>query len=1743
MKELLRSYLALILSFSTMTGQMPAPAMASSPAAPKAIAGYRGNWNPGRGSLSLAPELPPGPRTLISTPRSNTKASRHSKQSVPTSSSSVQLPGQSSTLLADGRLLLLGGESNIGPVANAFLRDPKTGTVSQLANGLQHARAWHIATTLPNGTVLILGGIGAGEKTEKTGEIFDPSSGKFQVVEVNGLTPRSSQTATLLTDGRVLIAGGVDESGTTVGTMETWNFRSAQGTPLATTMGTPRSKHTATLLADGTVLFWGGENANGVSLNYGEIFDPATQALRIQATRIQPQNDPQPPQLAQTIPQDGAADIAVDTLIAIRFSKPLSVVNAISGVTLSGPQGQVDARVVPAEGGMLIFVSPRQTLDQGTSYTLSLAGLVDDSGQLLPEQNIVFTTTGTQNNSAGAGTGIMGTGASGGSSDPLNSPFRSLPPLKAKTGVTALAGQALTLDGRPLSKVTLEVEGGSSAETDGTGRFLLQPLTAGHHTMWIDGGTASTKEETYGLFEVGIDITAGQTNLLSYTIWMPALDMAHAVTIPSPTQTETVVTTPALPGLELHLPAQTTITDRNGKVVTKLSITPIPVKQPPFPLPKDVLVPLYFTIQPGGAYIQVANANGPQGARLFYPNTYHFPSGAVFNFYNYDADNKGWYVYGQGKVSADRKQVVPNPGVAIYEFTGAMVSNPSNAPSPAPCCGPKRGDPIDLETGLFIYSKTDLFLPDVIPLALTRTYRPNDYISRAFGIGTNHPYDIFMVGDNNGGSGGLFPEGYTYQDLILADGGRIHFTRTSPCTGTNGYCNFMDAVYTATSTTTDFYGATIRYDSCGFSGAAWCMKKKDGTTYVFPDSDNATTPQAAAPLGMWNRYGNALTFTRDVNHNLRQITSPNGRFIEFTYDSSNRITQAQDNIGRTVQYVYDSGGRLSQVTDPNNGVWKYSYDSDNNMVTVTDARQILHVTNYYDANNRVYKQVEADGSTYLFSYTLDQSGNVVQTNVTDPNGNVEQASFNADGYVTSDTFAVGKPEQQTVTYTRQPGSGLLQSATDGLGRTMSYTYDSMGNITSLTRLAGTQNAVTTSFAYEATFNQLTAVTDPLGHTKSFTRDNYGNAIAVVDPLANTTSLTYNYSGQLVSVTDPGGNTTQFAYDAGDFVGVTDPLGRTTTRFIDPAGRLISIMDPLGRVTKYAYDALNHILSMTDPLGKQTLFSYDLNGNLLSVADANNHQIQYTYDHMNRAQTRLDALLNVECYGTFSAGVCQANGYDGNGNVIQFTDRRGKVAKFNYDGLNRKTFVGYGWTTGTNYESTVNYTYDAGNRVTQAVDSISGTITRSYDGLNQLTSDATPQGTVAYTYDNAGRRASLTVSGQAVVNYTFDNANRLTQLTQGTTTVGFTYDNANRRAIVVLPNSITTTYGYDVASQLTAMTYAEGPTTLGNLSYGYDNGGRRISVNGSFARTGLPMAVSQTAYNSNNQLTTWGTANLFYDLNGNMTSDGTHSYTWDARNRLSLIDSGNTASFSYDAFDRRTSKTILGTQTGFLYDRANPVQELSGTTASANLLTGGLDEYFQRTDSAGTRAFLTDALGSTLALTDSTGTIQTSYTFDPFGGTAVSGSTTSNSYAYAGREMDGTGLYFNRARYYAPSISRFISEDPVRLWGGFDFFVYAENNPISNRDPLGTWPGPVCWYYGGKCTSTGLQCQQDLDIAAGKNYPQTDPNRNICEGTHSGDADTGRYKVCWDGNYYCQQAFLHCGQGVLPPNGGDPGSPH
>jgi RHS repeat-associated protein len=607
-----------------------------------------------------------------------------------------------------------------------------------------------------------------------------------------------------------------------------------------------------------------------------------------------------------------------------------------------------------------------------------------------------------------------------------------------------------------------------------------------------------------------------------------------------------------------------------------------------------------------------------------------------------------------------------------------------------------------------------------------------------------------------------------------------------------------------------------------------------------------------------------------------------------------------------------------------------------------------------------------------------------------------------------------------------------------------YKFDVEANPTSITSLTGTSGAITARASYDSVFANPLAITDPLGNTTAINYDTYGNAKSVIDPLGHQTNFAYNGLGLVTSMTDAMQHTTQFAYNVADLIGITDPLLNTTSMFHDVAGRLAQRTDPLGHATKYQYNNLNQPTQITDPLQGITTLSYDLNGNLKTVQDARQqgtgNKTVYTYDNFDHLQTRTDPLTRQESI------------FDQLGNLTSFTDRRGKVATYLYDGINRRTFAGFGTLPGPTYESTVNYTYDGGDRLSKVVDSTSGTITPVFDGLDRLTSETTPQGSVAYQYDNDSNLKIATVTGQAAVNYYYDNANRPYKVTQGSTNTLVGYDNANRRNSLTLPNGIVLTYGYDNDSRINSMSYQLGTTLVGSLTYQYDAAGRRTQVGGSLAATGFPSPVSSATYDTANELTNWNGTTITPDANGNILNDGVAAYTWNGRNQL--ISRGST-SFQYDSYGRRT---LNAGGNNLLYEGWNAGQELSGTTVLANRILGGIDESFNRTDSTGAHSPITDALGSVVALTNSSGNTTAQYGYDPFGNTTSSGGTSTSVSQYTGRENDGNGLYFYRARYYSPQFGRFISEDPIGFAGGINVYAYVGNSPTNWSDPFGLRPG-------------------------------------------------------------------------------------
>ena len=229
--------------------------------------------------------------------------------------------------------------------------------------------------------------------------------------------------------------------------------------------------------------------------------------------------------------------------------------------------------------------------------------------------------------------------------------------------------------------------------------------------------------------------------------------------IDSPTTKRTVVTTPLVPGLKLVIPAGSTITDEDGQPVHEISITPIPLDRPPYPLFTNAW--MYFTIQPEGAEIS------PSGAKLIYPNYQGLPAGQSGPFMIHEADEGGWERYGTGTVSPDGTQIVPSQDARLHKLIGAGCPCNAWGEARAAILGSFFGDPVDAASGLFSYSKTDLVLPGPMPIELTRYHRPLDF-QQGTGGTTNGAPNTYMFGKAMQSS----YESYLYNPDVSGTGSR-----------------------------------------------------------------------------------------------------------------------------------------------------------------------------------------------------------------------------------------------------------------------------------------------------------------------------------------------------------------------------------------------------------------------------------------------------------------------------------------------------------------------------------------------------------------------------------------------------------------------------------------------------------------------------------------------------------------------------------------------------------------------------------------------------------------------------------------------------------------------------------------------------------------------------------------------------------------------------------------------------------
>jgi RHS repeat-associated protein len=255
-----------------------------------------------------------------------------------------------------------------------------------------------------------------------------------------------------------------------------------------------------------------------------------------------------------------------------------------------------------------------------------------------------------------------------------------------------------------------------------------------------------------------------------------------------------------------------------------------------------------------------------------------------------------------------------------------------------------------------------------------------------------------------------------------------------------------------------------------------------------------------------------------------------------------------------------------------------------------------------------------------------------------------------------------------------------------------------------------------------------------------------------------------------------------------------------------------------------------------------------------------------------------------------------------------------------------------------------------------------------------------------------------------------------------------------------------------------------------FDYSYDGAGNLLSFS-RWDEAGAQVETVSFVYNSANQIACLdGGGNglcgdpddvaYSYDAYGNLTSDGTKTYTFDAENRLvSVTDGASTTSYAYNGDGDRVSQTVDGVTTSYVLDTAAPLTlVLTETTGTETIYyLHGLDLVAQN-DGAATEYFAYDGLGSVRQMLDSGGGVLYAQVFDPYGNPYASAGTGGTSFGFTGEQTDENGLIFLRARYYDPRQGRFLQRDP---WSGgntipmsYNPWLYAYVNPISYSDPSG-----------------------------------------------------------------------------------------
>ena len=1059
----------------------------------------------------------------------------------------------------------------------------------------------------------------------------------------------------------------------------------------------------------------------------------------------------------------------------------------------------------------------------------------------------------------------------------------------------------------------------------------------------------------------------------------------------------------------------------------------------------------------------------------------------------------------------------------IQGYTGiALTQDEVRAPNALEpgCLRCDEGQPVNSATGNFWHTFNDLSVPGRgIPLQYRRTYNSlADNENSRLGYGWTDSYNIYIITGTTvyslyEGNGSVAPFPITNTQYSRVEASLLRNPDgTFVVTTTHGLDRyyFTSAGKLSQMANRNGYTTTLSYDT---NGLLQSVTDPSSRQLTFSYTLTGTTQYLT---GVTDPAGHTVSFGYDNSGNLQTATDVGGNRTGFTYDGSHRLQTMTDPNNGVLTNQYDSQSRVTQQTDQMGRTLNFGYASDSVSATTRITNTLGLVAVQYYTDYLPVRVVQSPGPNQAVTDFTYQPGTTFLSSTQDPNGNTWHFVYDN----AANLLSVTDPLTRTTSYAYNATNDLTV-VTDTRGLTTTFGYDAYGNVTTVTQpITETSQLITTTLTYDPIKpGDVLTVTNPLGNSWGTRYDAYGNVLTATNPLGQSSQFTYNSIGWVLSATTPRTYTSTFSYTPyGEPQLVTDTLGYTTVFTYDNVGNLINARDANSRVVTNTYDLDNEVTRATLPDGTHSDYGYDGLGRTITQTNGLGQLSRYTYDDLNRVITYTDALTRstVSKYGlagNLTTVIDAKNqtttlGYDAAYQLknINYSDGTTPNVSFLYNSLGMRTVMTDG--TGTN-----TYTYDSLNRLTSVQNGHGDAVTYAYDIASRPI-------TVTYPYNGVSTRN--VVRG-------YNAADQLTSVRDwlsNTTTFGYNADGA--LTTITRPNGANTSVGYNAADQVITKTDAITSTpflsftfqidpvgvlnsaaeantagSVGTHTYNYDTRYRlaqdNFSVSAPTTNTWQYDAATQiltTTYQAGgagtpiNGVRTYDAANEIrslvetqgvttlksikytFDNDGNRTQRSdkvgtTSNYTYDQANRLISYNSAFQYRYSGDGLRMIKSNLITGRDIFFAWDIGVEAGEpllLQETTASYIYGPGGaIVEQIDGSNNA--YYYHTDQLGSARALTDGSGAVVNTYTYDAYGKTLSQTGTVYSPFGYTGEYTDQeSGFIFLRARYYDPESQQFLTVDPA-LASTQEAYAYVGGSPTNFRDPSGLdancslWPNP------------------------------------------------------------------------------------